>query len=80
VKVSWVRRAIAGESELREAGTKLAAAPGTTATTASLSDSSGHGANRAAVQRVKIVVGRDLTSRLFGQILGRIERLAWHPT
>ncbi len=21
-----------------------------------------------------------LTSRLFGQILGRIERLAWHPT
>jgi len=21
-----------------------------------------------------------LTSRLFGQIVGRIERLAWHPT
>lgn len=23
---------------------------------------------------------RHLTQRLFGQILGRIERLAWHPT
>ena len=26
------------------------------------------------------LAGSHLTRRLFGQILGRIERLAWHPT
>jgi hypothetical protein len=53
VKVSWVRRAIVGESELREAGAKLAAGPGTTAATASLSNSSDDSAKSAAVQAVK---------------------------
>ena len=53
------RYAIVAESDLREAGTKLAVALGTTAATGPLSDNSGDSAKGSFAKWLKKMVGRD---------------------